>query len=109
VTGSASDDETGVDTGADVSVPAAGVEDIVAEDVVVEDVVADDARVRLTITTARVSDTEVAAITVALLAATSGAPAGAAPAGPPAWRHAGMLEGATDRRVRTPAELRHPA
>lgn len=61
------------------------------------------------ITTPRVSDTEVAAITVALLAATSGAPAHGEPAGPPAWRHAGLLESATDRRVRTPAELRRPA
>ena len=65
--------------------------------------------VSLRITTPRVSDTEVAAITVALLAATSGAPAAGGAAGPPAWRHAGLLEAATDRRVRTPAELRHPA
>jgi hypothetical protein len=85
VTGATSNDETAVDTSVDV------------------------ARIRLTITTPRVSDTEVAAITVALLAATSGAPAAGAPAGPAAWRHAGMLEAATDRRVRTPAELRHPA
>jgi hypothetical protein len=100
VTGAASGDESGGGAGADVNVPAA---------VGAEDIVADSAQVRLTITTPRVSDTEVAAITVALLAATSGAPTAGAPAGPPAWRHAGLLEAATDRRVRTPAELRHPA
>ncbi|MFO7779252.1 MAG: hypothetical protein R6V28_12940 [Nitriliruptoraceae bacterium] len=65
--------------------------------------------ISIAITTPRVSDTEVAAITVALLAATPGAPADGQPAGPPAWRQAGLLESATDRRVRTPAELRHPA
>jgi hypothetical protein len=98
VTGPASGDERGGGTGVDVPT-AVGAEDIVA----------DSARIRLTITTPRVSDTEVAAITVALLAATSGAPAAGAPPGPPAWRHAGLLEAATDRRVRTPAELRPPA
>lgn len=61
----------------------------------------------LRISTPGVSDTEVAAITVALLSATGGAPAPPRP-GAAAWRHAGMLEAATDRRVRTPAELRQP-
>jgi hypothetical protein len=63
--------------------------------------------VHLRFDTPGLSDTEVAAITVALLSASPGA---AAPAlhGAAAWRHAGMLEAATDRRVRTPAELRQP-
>ncbi len=91
----------GVDTG--VTVPGAAPAAVQAADVV-----ADGARVRLTITTPRVSDTEVAAITVALLATSGGRTAGA-PTGPPAWRRAGLLEAATDRRVRTPAELRGPA
>ena len=61
----------------------------------------------LRISTPGVSDAEVAAITVALLSATTGTEAPPRP-GAAAWRHAGMLEAATDRRVRTPAELRQP-
>ena len=63
--------------------------------------------VHLRISTPGVSDTEVAAITVALLSALPGAEAPARP-GTAAWRHAGVLEAATARRVRTPAELRQP-
>ena len=65
------------------------------------------AGVRLRISTPGVSDAEVAAITVALLSATGAAPAPPRPGAAP-WRHAGMLEAATARRVRTPAELRQP-
>ena len=61
----------------------------------------------LRISTPGVSDAEVAAITVALLSAATGTAAPPRP-GAAAWRHAGMLEAATDRRVRTPGELRQP-
>jgi len=69
--------------------------------------VGDAGGLHLRISTPGVSDAEVAAIAVALLSATAGAEALPRP-GAAAWRHAGMLEAATDRRVRTPAELRQP-
>jgi len=61
----------------------------------------------LRISTPGIGDTEVAAITVAVLSATGGTAAPPRP-GAAAWRHAGMLEAATARRVRVPAELRQP-